>query len=100
MLFKILVKVANKLRVISCISNLINLFNFYFFWMFRCVAIDDEAKIECFEEKCGQLTDCRGMPLTIKGRCCPVCSGILIVFINFEFIFKLNLKWVSVNNSM
>ncbi|VDO81114.1 unnamed protein product, partial [Onchocerca flexuosa] len=41
----------------------------------KCVAIDDEAKIECFEEKCRQLTNCRGMPLTIKGRCCPVCSG-------------------------
>ncbi|VDN42021.1 unnamed protein product [Gongylonema pulchrum] len=42
-----------------------------------CVAVGEEAKIECFKEKCTEIKNCRGMPLTIKGRCCAVCSDAL-----------------------
>uniref|UniRef100_A0A915AQ40 Cysteine-rich motor neuron 1 protein n=1 Tax=Parascaris univalens TaxID=6257 RepID=A0A915AQ40_PARUN len=43
----------------------------------RCVADGEDTKIECFRENCAELENCLGMPLTIKGRCCPVCSDAL-----------------------
>ncbi|VDM24795.1 unnamed protein product [Toxocara canis] len=43
----------------------------------KCVAGEENTKIECFREKCAELESCLGMPLTIKGRCCPVCSDAL-----------------------
>ncbi|KAK6109255.1 von Willebrand factor type C domain family protein [Brugia pahangi] len=62
----------------------------------KCVAIDGDAKIECFEEKCRQLTDCRGIPLTIKGRCCPVCSDVLssgAVCSYGDNVYSVNEEW-------
>ncbi|VDD92582.1 unnamed protein product, partial [Enterobius vermicularis] len=44
----------------------------------RCtVSAENEGKIECFKEKCPPLKDCFGIPLTIKGRCCSICSDLL-----------------------
>ncbi|CAD6196456.1 unnamed protein product [Caenorhabditis auriculariae] len=34
-----------------------------------------EGKTECFREAC-EDTSCRGSPLVVKGRCCPVCSDV------------------------
>ncbi|MCP9260814.1 Cysteine-rich motor neuron 1 protein [Dirofilaria immitis] len=63
----------------------------------KCVAIDDdEGKIECFEEKCRHLRDCRGLPLTIKGRCCPVCSDVLSsgAICNYKgSVYGVNEEW-------
>jgi len=37
------------------------------------------GQIECFKEHCPTpSTECRGRPLMIKGRCCPVCSDALV----------------------
>ncbi|VDN53420.1 unnamed protein product [Dracunculus medinensis] len=43
----------------------------------RCIFNKGEPKIECFEEKCATQENCLGLPLMIKGRCCPVCSDTL-----------------------
>ncbi|VDM99470.1 unnamed protein product [Thelazia callipaeda] len=62
----------------------------------KCVLVDKETKIKCFEEKCQQLTNCRGMPLTIKGRCCPVCSDALssgAVCSYKSSVYSVNEEW-------
>ncbi|GMT11597.1 hypothetical protein PFISCL1PPCAC_2894, partial [Pristionchus fissidentatus] len=40
-----------------------------------CVCRD--GKEECFKQTCDDLASCRGVPLVLKGRCCPVCSDVL-----------------------
>ncbi|GMS80398.1 hypothetical protein PENTCL1PPCAC_2573 [Pristionchus entomophagus] len=40
-----------------------------------CVCRD--GKEECFKQQCDDLATCRGVPLVLKGRCCPVCSDVL-----------------------
>uniref|UniRef100_A0A183GLD1 VWFC domain-containing protein n=1 Tax=Heligmosomoides polygyrus TaxID=6339 RepID=A0A183GLD1_HELPZ len=34
-----------------------------------------DGKVVCYRQQCDTDTTCRGKPLTIKGRCCPVCEG-------------------------
>ncbi|KHJ88766.1 von Willebrand factor type C domain protein [Oesophagostomum dentatum] len=36
-----------------------------------------EAKVICYRQQCDEDTSCNGKPLTIKGRCCPVCEDAL-----------------------
>ncbi|VDN22215.1 unnamed protein product, partial [Cylicostephanus goldi] len=36
-----------------------------------------EGKVICYRQQCDDDTACNGKPLTIKGRCCPVCEDAL-----------------------
>ncbi|VDM82641.1 unnamed protein product [Strongylus vulgaris] len=36
-----------------------------------------EAKVICYRQQCDEDIACSGKPLTIKGRCCPVCEDAL-----------------------
>ena len=39
----------------------------------------NEGKTACYREECpvDEQLNCKGSPLVIKGRCCPVCSDVL-----------------------
>uniref|UniRef100_A0A914WMA6 VWFC domain-containing protein n=1 Tax=Plectus sambesii TaxID=2011161 RepID=A0A914WMA6_9BILA len=41
-----------------------------------CICRRDKG-VQCFRESCPPSADCNGMPLQLKGRCCPVCSDQL-----------------------
>lgn len=36
-----------------------------------------EGSPDCYKEACDESLECRGNPLVIKGKCCPVCSDAL-----------------------
>ncbi|PIC27150.1 hypothetical protein B9Z55_019488 [Caenorhabditis nigoni] len=36
-----------------------------------------EGSADCYKEACDDSLECRGNPLVIKGKCCPVCSDAL-----------------------
>lgn len=36
-----------------------------------------EGSSDCYKEACDDSLECRGNPLVIKGKCCPVCSDAL-----------------------
>uniref|UniRef100_A0A0K0CYF7 VWFC domain-containing protein n=1 Tax=Angiostrongylus cantonensis TaxID=6313 RepID=A0A0K0CYF7_ANGCA len=36
-----------------------------------------DAKVICYREQCDTDITCRGKPLTVKGRCCPICEDAL-----------------------
>ncbi|MFH4978598.1 hypothetical protein AB6A40_005307 [Gnathostoma spinigerum] len=63
----------------------------------RCKESDDgDSHIECYKEKCEKLEDCMGMPLTIKGRCCPICSDMLSsgTMCNYNNnVYSVNEEW-------
>ncbi|CAB3398534.1 unnamed protein product [Caenorhabditis bovis] len=36
-----------------------------------------QGEADCYREACDEHIECRGNPLVIKGKCCPVCSDAL-----------------------
>ncbi|VDL67763.1 unnamed protein product [Nippostrongylus brasiliensis] len=34
-----------------------------------------DGKVMCYRQQCDADANCHGKPLTVKGRCCPVCEG-------------------------
>lgn len=44
----------------------------------------EDGTIKCYEEKCLSSDECSDRALMVKGRCCPVCSGLLMGAIAFN----------------
>lgn len=59
-------------------------------------ACSSEGVIECFRETCDFQPGCKGKSLTIKGRCCPMCSDELqsgSICSYLSSIYSLNEEW-------
>uniref|UniRef100_A0AC35UI37 Cysteine-rich motor neuron 1 protein n=1 Tax=Rhabditophanes sp. KR3021 TaxID=114890 RepID=A0AC35UI37_9BILA len=55
-----------------------------------------DATIKCFKETCPKLSECKGKPLVVKGRCCEICSDIFsseAICTYKKTPYKVNEEW-------
>ncbi|VDL81740.1 unnamed protein product [Nippostrongylus brasiliensis] len=54
-----------------------------------------DGKVMCYRQQCDADANCHGKPLTVKGRCCPVCEDALSSSLcSFESsVFTVGEEW-------